>query len=192
MKKFSSRKCLWKCCLQNVFHALIPLVPKPECFRRTLTSMAAAALAPYIARTSAWYWISRINGPLPSVRKFCLPWNRNVIIWQNFHHQLHWKLSFSQLQVPRVMKISSNNNISISVYLHHINVKNSEKRLKKQYNRNVMIRHWSSNHTILFINRTTLFKSFNVDPCHQPISPSYTTLFILFNAICEICLHEPR
>ena len=29
------------------------------------------------------------------------------IFWRNFHHWLHWKLSFRQLQVQPVMKISS-------------------------------------------------------------------------------------
>ena len=36
--------------------------------------------------------------------------------WWNFHHWLHWKLSFWQLPVQPVTKISSNYNIPASVY----------------------------------------------------------------------------
>ena len=47
--------------------------------------------------------------------KLLLHWNAKVTItetkmssfWQNFHHWLHWKLSFWQLPMQPVMKISS-------------------------------------------------------------------------------------
>ena len=48
--------------------------------------------------------------------------------WQNFHHWLHWKLSFWQLPVQPVMKILSKLHLCVSVYdlINNMCTKDSE------------------------------------------------------------------
>ena len=68
------------------------------------------------ARTQAPHqWLEQ-DRHLPGMHtKLLLHWNAKVTItetkmssfWQNFHHWLHWKLSFWQLPMQPLMKVSS-------------------------------------------------------------------------------------